>query len=85
IVTKPRLTQNGILENGRIFASIAELACCPTEIESFRFFSRNPGKTFLVNPKYSGNLENYWETKGKKDDCSGELPSPSFNNCCCSP
>jgi hypothetical protein len=35
-------------------------------------------------PKYSGNLENYRETKGKKDDCSGELPSPSFNNFCLS-
>ncbi|GBF54137.1 hypothetical protein N0824_01996 [Microcystis sp. 0824] len=43
-----------------------------------------PGKTFLVNPKYSGNLESYRETKDKKDDCSGELPLPSFNNFCLS-
>jgi hypothetical protein len=48
------------------------------------FYSVSSEEPFLVNPKYSGNLENYWETKGKKDDCSGELPSPSFNNFCLS-
>ncbi|AKE65388.1 hypothetical protein MYAER_3048 [Microcystis aeruginosa NIES-2549] len=39
-----------------------------------------PGKTFLVNPKYSGNLENYWETKGKKVDILAALKVRRFLN-----